>query len=58
MHFSKPRYIINMSDNGELAKHFHESHNLIDDLNVTILQNNIKTAVEIVDYVEEMYNFY
>ena len=47
-----------MSDNGKLAKHFHESHNLIDDLNVTILQNNIKTAVEIVDYVEEMCNFY
>ena len=30
--------------NSELAKHFHESHNLNDDLNVTILQNNIKTA--------------
>ena len=30
--------------NSELAKHFHESHNLDDDLNVTILQNNIKTA--------------
>ena len=29
----------------EVAKHFHESYNLIDDLNVTILQNNIKTAV-------------
>ena len=24
--------------------HLHESHNLIDDLNVTILQNNTKTA--------------
>ena len=32
------------SENSELAKHFHESHNLNDDLNVTILQNNIKTA--------------
>ena len=30
--------------NSELAKHFHESHNLNDDLNVTISQNNIKTA--------------
>ena len=28
-----------------LQKNFHESHNLNDDLNVTILQNNIKTAV-------------
>ena len=26
------------------AKHFHESHNLNNDINVTILQNNIKTA--------------
>ena len=36
--------IKNRPDNSELAKHFHESHNLNDDLNVTILQNNIKTA--------------
>ena len=43
--FSKHCYDIkNRPDNSELAKHFHESHNLIDDLNVTILQNNIKTA--------------
>ena len=27
-----------------LKKHFHESHNLNDDLDLTILQNNIKTA--------------
>ena len=26
------------------SKHFHKSHSLNDDLNVTILQNNIKTA--------------
>ena len=43
--FSKYRYDIkNRPDNSELAKHFHESHNLNNDLNVTILQNNIKTA--------------
>ena len=43
--FSKHRYDIkNRPDNNELAKHFHGSHNLNDDLNVTILQNNIKTA--------------
>ena len=43
--FSKHRYDIkNRPDNSELAKHFHESHNLINDLNVTKLQNNIKTA--------------
>ena len=43
--FSKHRYDIkNRRDNSELAKHFHESHNLNNDLNVTILQNNIKTA--------------
>ena len=33
----------NLPDNSEHAKHFHESHK-INDLNVTILQNNIKTA--------------
>ena len=37
-------YIINRPDDSELAKYFNESHNLKDDLNVTILQNNIKTA--------------
>ena len=43
--FSKHRYDIkNRPDNSELAKHFHESQNLNNDLNVTILQNNIKTA--------------
>ena len=36
--------IKNRPDNSEFAKHFHESHNIDDDLNVTILQNNIKTA--------------
>ena len=45
--FSKHRYgIKNRSHNSELAKHFHENHNLNDDLNVTILQYNIKTAAE------------
>ena len=43
--FSKHRYDIkNRPDKSELGKHFHESHNLNNDLNVTILQNNIKTA--------------
>ena len=43
--FSKRRYDIeNRPDNSELAKHFHENYNLNDDLNVTILENNIKTA--------------
>ena len=37
-------YIKNRPDDSELAKYFNESHNLKDDLNVTILQNNIKTA--------------
>ena len=32
------------SHNSEPAKYFHESHNLIDDPDVTILQTNIKTA--------------
>ena len=36
--------IKNRPDNSELAKHFYESNNLNNDLNVTILQNNIKTA--------------
>ena len=30
--------------NGELAKHFHEIHNINDTLNVTILQNKTATA--------------
>ena len=43
--FSKHHYYINnRPDNSELAKDFHESHNLNNDLKVTILQNNIKTA--------------
>ena len=43
--FSKHRYDIkDRLDNSELAKHFHGSHNLIDNFNVTILQNNLKTA--------------
>ena len=43
--FYKHSYDIkNRSDNSELAKHFHKSHNSIDDLNVIILQNNITTA--------------
>ena len=37
-------HIKNRPDNSELAKHFHENHNLNDDLNVTILESNIKTA--------------
>ena len=42
--FSKHRYDIkNRPDNSEIAKHFHKSDNINDDLNVTILQNNIKT---------------
>ena len=43
--FSKHRYDIkNRPDNSELAKHFNEIHNLNNDINVTILQNNIKAA--------------
>ena len=43
--FYKHRYDIkDRLDNSELAKHFHGSHNLINNFNVTILQNNIKTA--------------
>ena len=43
--FFKHRYNIkDRLDNSELAKHFHGSHNLINNFNVTILQNNIKTA--------------
>ena len=30
--------------NSELAKHFHQSRNINDNLKITILQNNIKTA--------------
>ena len=43
--FSKHRYDIkNRQNNGKIAKHFHKSHNINDNLNVTILQNNVKTA--------------
>ena len=43
--FSKHHYDIkNRPDNRELAKDFHENHDLSDTLNGTILQNNIKTA--------------
>ena len=43
--FSKHRHDIkNRPDNSELAKYYHEIHNLNNDLNKTILQNNIKTA--------------
>ena len=43
--FSRHCYDIkNRSDSTELAKLFHESYNLNNDLNVTILQNDIKTA--------------
>ena len=43
--FCKHSYDIkNRPDNSELEKHFHKSHNLIDDLNVVTLQNNITTA--------------
>ena len=34
----------NRSGNGKLAKHFHKNHNINNNLNVTILQNNIKTT--------------
>ena len=45
--FSKHCYDIKSSpDNSELAKHFHKSHNLNNDLNVTILQNIKTTAAE------------
>ena len=45
--FYKHRYKIkNRRDNSELAKHFHEIHNLNDDINVTILQINIKFVVD------------
>ena len=43
--FCKHLYDIkNRSDSSELAKHFHQSHNINDNLNITIIQNNIKTA--------------
>ena len=45
VHFSKHHHDTkNRPDKSEVAKYFHESDNLTDDLNVTILQNNIKTA--------------
>ena len=44
-HFSKQRYDIkNRLGNSELAKHFYKSHKINYNLNVTILQDNIKTA--------------
>ena len=44
--FSKDRYDIkNRPANSELAKHFHESQNLSDDLNVTIVQNGSRMKV-------------
>ena len=44
-HFSKHHHDTkNRPDKSGVAKYFHESDNLTDDLNVTILQNNIKTA--------------
>ena len=43
--FSKHCYDIkNKPDNSELAKHFHQSHNINDNIDVTILQTNIKIA--------------
>ena len=43
--FSKYRYDVKKRpDNSEPATPFHESHNINDDLNVAILQNNVKTA--------------
>ena len=35
----------NRPDNSELAKHFHNSHNINYNLNVTILQNDNKTEL-------------
>ena len=44
--FSKHCYSTkNKPENSDLGKHFHESHNINDNLNVTILQNNIKAAI-------------
>ena len=43
--FSKHSYDIkNRPDNKELTKYFHERHNINDNLNVIILQNNVKTS--------------
>ena len=43
--FSKHCYDVkNGPYNSELAKHFHKSQNINDNLNAIILQNNIKTA--------------
>ena len=43
--FTEHRYDTkNRPDNSKLAKHFHEGRNINHNLNVTILQNNIKTA--------------
>ena len=44
-HLSKHRCDIkSRSDNSELAKHFRQNHKINDNRDVTILQNNIKTA--------------
>ena len=43
--FFKHRYDIkNRPDKSEFENLFHKSHNINDSLNITILQNNIKTA--------------
>ena len=43
-HFSKPHCNIkNRPDDRELGKHFDKNNNINDNLNVHILQNNIKT---------------
>ena len=44
-HFSKHcNDIQNRSENTQFAKRFHQSRNVNDDLNATILQNNIRTS--------------
>ena len=44
-YFSKHRYDIkSRPDNSKLAKQFQDNHDINDNLNVTILQNNIKNA--------------
>ena len=45
--FYQHRYDINnRSDNTELAMHFHRNHNLEEDLDITILQSNLKNKSE------------
>ena len=48
--------IKNRPGNSKFAKRFHESYNLIDDLNVTILQNNIE-IVAALRYHEMKHHF-